>query len=204
MVHRRTDRLCQAGLPAGSERGRLCRRPQRDILYRSAEDQNERLPALAAELVGSRCRGDCGDRGTISAICREGGDRDNSDCFHRGRRPGGGSDSSPASTRPGGNVTGIRIFWSTCWWRNDWSCCTSSFRRRVVIGMLVDPNNAKRGDRHQQCSCRRRRHRQATSRPEGRAANAMSRRPSQACWARKTDALFVGIPTPYSTAGAIS
>ena len=76
------------------------------IKYRWAEDQYDRLPELAAELV--RRQVSVSSYGRRSAACGQGGDHDHPIVFSSGGDPSVGLVAS--LDRPSGNLTGIYLF----------------------------------------------------------------------------------------------
>ena len=76
------------------------------IEYRWAEGQNDRLPALAADLV-RREVAVIAATSTPGSACGKSDNRDHSNRFRNGRRTSPKSAFVASFSRPGGNVTGV-------------------------------------------------------------------------------------------------
>jgi ABC-type uncharacterized transport system substrate-binding protein len=109
------------------------------VLYRSAEDQNERLPALAAELVDRRVAVIVATGGTISAIAAMAVTATTPIVFINGADPVG-LGLVASLNRPGGNVTGIN-FLVNMLVAKRLELLHDLVPQAAIIGVLVDPSN---------------------------------------------------------------
>jgi putative ABC transport system substrate-binding protein len=108
-------------------------------LYRSAEDQNDRLPALAAELVGRGVAVIVTTGGTVSAIAAKSATATIPIVFILGADPVAFGLVASLS-RPGGNVTGVN-FLVNMLVPKRLELLHELVPKAASIGMLVDPNN---------------------------------------------------------------
>jgi putative ABC transport system substrate-binding protein len=108
-------------------------------IYLSAEDQNDRLPALAAELVNRGVAVIVTTGGTVSAIAAKAATATIPIVFILGADPVGFGLVASLS-RPGGNVTGVN-FLVNMLVPKRLELLHELVPRASVIGMLVDPNN---------------------------------------------------------------
>jgi len=108
-------------------------------LYRSAEDQNDRLPALAAELVGRGVAVIVTTGGTVSAIAAKSATTTIPIVFILGADPVAFGLVASLS-RPGGNVTGVN-FLVNMLVPKRLELLHDLVPKAASIGMLVDPNN---------------------------------------------------------------
>jgi putative ABC transport system substrate-binding protein len=109
------------------------------ILYRSAEDQNDRLPALAAELVGRGVAVIVTAGGTVSAIAAKAATRTTPVVFMTGVDPVRFG-LVTSLNRPGGNVTGVS-FLVNMLVPKRLELLNELVPRNELIGIFVDPNN---------------------------------------------------------------
>ena len=133
----RPVRALRRGIPAGPERSRLYRRPER----------GDRIPLGGGPIrptagVGGRSGSPPGGRdrrasGPPAALAAKAQPRRfrSSSCL-------GGDPVElgfvASLNRPGGNVTGVSLF-TTSWWQSGWSCCTSWCPTPPCIAVLVNP-----------------------------------------------------------------
>jgi ABC-type uncharacterized transport system substrate-binding protein len=108
-------------------------------IYLSAEDQNDRLPGLAAELVNRGVAVIVTTGGTVSAIAAKGATATIPVVFILGADPIGFGLVASLS-RPGGNVTGVN-FLVNMLVPKRLELLHELVPQAAVIGMLVDPNN---------------------------------------------------------------
>jgi putative ABC transport system substrate-binding protein len=109
------------------------------LLYRSAEDQNDRLPALAAELIGQGVAVIVTLGGTVSAIAAKAATATTPIVFIAGGDPVQFG-LVTSLNRPGGNVTGIN-FLVNMLVAKRLELLHELVPQAATIGMLVDPNN---------------------------------------------------------------
>jgi putative ABC transport system substrate-binding protein len=109
------------------------------VLYRSAEDQNDRLPALATELVDRGVALIVTTGGTVSAIAAKAAAATTPIVFIIGADPVRFGLVASLS-RPGGNVTGVN-FLVNMLVAKRFELLHELVPQAASIGMLVDPNN---------------------------------------------------------------
>ena len=137
------DRCC--GLAAAFRQGlngdRLCRGPERgDRISLGGRTKYDRLPALAADLVGRQVDRDRSPFGTLGSAGGQGGNHDDPDRVHHRRRSGQAglvASLSPAGRQP----YGLHHRQRRRWGRSGSSCCASSLPQTDLIGLLVNPTN---------------------------------------------------------------
>jgi putative ABC transport system substrate-binding protein len=109
------------------------------VLYRSAEDRNDRLPALAAELIDRRVAVIVTLGGTVSAIAAKAATSTTPIIFVAGGDPVQFG-LVTSLNRPDGNVTGIN-FLVNMLVAKRLELLHELVPQAATIGMLVDPNN---------------------------------------------------------------
>ena len=159
------------------------------IVYRWAEDQIDRLPALAADLV----------RRQVAVIAATAGDRRHSRP-RRQPRPSRSYSSSPKTrsrlalvaslARPGGNLTGVN-FLERSWRQSGWNSCVSLCPRLRGLLCFVNPASNPSAE----ITLRDVRAAPAPSGCKSRSCNASTSREIDAAFAsfvrERPDALFV-------------
>ena len=109
------------------------------IEYRFAENQRERLPALAADLVGRKVAAIVATGGGQRDSGRQGIDHNDPDRVHLWRRSS--REGFVASlNRPGANVTGVTFFSSVVTGKGL-GLLHELLPNAAVIGLMVNPNN---------------------------------------------------------------
>ena len=139
------------------------------IEYRWAEGQYDRLPALAADLVGRqvavivRGRHACGAGG-------QGGDHDNSDRLPYGVDPVAAG-LVASLNRPGGNVTGVTTLERRAWAEAAGAAARAAAAPRPVMAASRQPDQSAMQRRNRE-TCRRRRA------PSGCSSTSCTRAPN--------------------------
>ena len=136
----RPTRLRKSGsVPPRPERNRLCRGPERNIEYRWAEGQNDRFPALAADLVSRNVAVIAATGGPPSALAAKAATTTIPIVFIVASDP---IELGFVATlnRPGGNATGVSLF-SVTVEPKKLGTLHELVPKAAMIGVLTNPRN---------------------------------------------------------------